>query len=124
MSELFAGFPFVPVVALLVLLWVAILSRKGWRGKTGFADKEEDGKRTWLGGSEEGSFRDRRVTLKFCPDCRELVFLDARVCRYCGCAQSVADTTGETAASEQRLAISKEPKQETKQPSATRLPPS
>jgi hypothetical protein len=35
-------------------------------------------------GHQEIPLEQRERTLKICPDCREMVFLEAKACRYCG----------------------------------------
>jgi len=46
--------------------------------------------RIWRSRAEkEIPFAERKRNLKLCPDCREHVFVDAVVCRYCGCALTV-----------------------------------
>jgi hypothetical protein len=42
-------------------------------------------------GREEISLQARKRTLKICPDCRELVVLQAAACKYCGCVLAVEE---------------------------------
>jgi hypothetical protein len=35
--------------------------------------------------------RHGNIVFKICPDCRELVYLEAPVCKYCGCALAVME---------------------------------
>lgn len=40
----------------------------------------------YLGHPDDIPLHLRKITLKTCPDCRELVQLDTTSCKYCGCA--------------------------------------
>ena len=44
-----------------------------------------------LNGHEEIPLNLRQRTMKICPDCRELVLLEANACKYCGCALEVEE---------------------------------
>lgn len=39
---------------------------------------------------KDPSTPERRIVFKTCPDCRELVFLEAHLCKYCGCSFEVS----------------------------------
>lgn len=75
-------------IGLLVALYLERRSRFGRRRP----EDESHIPREYISSVESrggNSFSQRPRTLKTCPDCRELVFLDATVCKHCGCALDV-----------------------------------
>jgi hypothetical protein len=86
------------VLFVLMLLWsvVAVIAVYRFSRTRDFprhsAQEPFEPSITSLSSHRETPFSQRRRTLKVCSDCRELVLLDADVCKYCGCALAVAPT--------------------------------
>jgi len=80
---------FFALLALFVLLmWVlrrAIRNRFQFTGRIPPEPPQPESK-IYLGHPDKIPLHLRKITLKTCPDCRELVQLDKTSCKYCGCA--------------------------------------
>jgi hypothetical protein len=82
MSAVFAALT-VLFVVLLVGAGVAWLFARGERAR--FRETDE----------KHRALPARRIVFKICPDCAELVYLDAPKCKYCGCALVVGQSPNE-----------------------------
>jgi hypothetical protein len=99
----------------LAVVWAVI--RTKWKGRPWprtFRSDDDVSERssTFLGGPEDIPLHLRRVSLKVCPDCRELVPITESVCKYCGCAQGMPATKADLAAGDRALTLKRRPKKE------------
>lgn len=77
------------LVAVIVLVGLFLVFACGaWRNSPR-EGKQEKKRRVTVAGHGEVPLSERTRTLKVCPDCRELVLLEAPICKFCGCALGV-----------------------------------
>lgn len=87
-----------PIIAGLVLsgllVFALVLERRRRipRHRDQPADDETPKNRVWGFPLDEVALKDRKRTLKVCPDCRELVSLASTECKYCGCVIAVEES--------------------------------
>jgi predicted RNA-binding Zn-ribbon protein involved in translation (DUF1610 family) len=78
------------ILASFILLALFALLVAGFRALA-VMEKQRGRSTTGPASTLQGTLQDRRITLKACPDCGELVFIAAQTCRYCGYAFKVAE---------------------------------